>query len=135
MHKLSKSQKKNLLKNPNVERLTDSFVVFSAKFKVMAVEAFLNGQDPDQIFLALKVPINFFKPDYPRLCIKRWRKKYEQSGPEALSLDLRKSGKSGRPRKENLDDSTYEELQAIIEIQRGVIEELKKKKALAKKKY
>jgi hypothetical protein len=45
------------------------------------------------------------------------------------------SGSGVRPKKANLDKLTYEELQAIVEIQRGVIEELKKKRALAKKKY
>ena len=56
-------------------------------------------------------------------------------GKEAFFVENRGSSTTGRPKKENLDELTYQELQAIIEIQRGVIEELKKKRALAKKKY
>jgi hypothetical protein len=40
----------------------------------------------------------------------------------------------GVQKNENLDELTYEELKALVEIQKGVIDDLVKKRALAKKK-
>jgi hypothetical protein len=37
--------------------------------------------------------------------------------------------------KANLDKLSYDELRAVVDIQKEVIESLKKKRALAKKKY
>jgi hypothetical protein len=61
--------------------------------------------------------------------------KYFAHGKESFDIEKRGSSKIGRPKKEKLDKLSYEELQGIIKIQRGGIEELKKKRALAKKKY
>lgn len=135
MQELSDYQRRTLLKNPNVEKITDKHVVFSSKFKIKSVESYQNGVSPDDIFTKAKINISFFKPRYPLLCIKKWKKKYDDHGKESFDIEKRGSSTVGRPKKENLDKLTYEELQAIVEIQRGVIEELKKKRALAKKKY
>ncbi|MFT6633227.1 MAG: hypothetical protein ACJAS4_003197 [Bacteriovoracaceae bacterium] len=61
-------------------------------------------------------------------------KKYLEQGKGSFDIELRGSSKTGRPKKENLDELTYEELRAVVEIQREVIEELKNRKALVKKK-
>jgi len=134
MHELSEQQRRKLLENPNVEKITEKFIQYSSSFKIKAVERYLRGDHPDQIFTDAKILINFFEKQYARHCLKRWKKKYEEEGAESLTNDRRGTGSLGRPKNENLDELTYEELQAIIEIQRGVIEELKKQKALAKKK-
>jgi transposase len=136
MHNLSSYQRRKLLENPNIEKLTDKFVVYTAKFKEKALRSYLSGENPKEIFLKAKIPIHYFDdPKYCNSCLKRWKKKYEIHGQECFKTDDRGKNSTGRPKSENLDDLTYQELQAIIEIQRGVIEELKKKKALAKKKY
>jgi transposase len=134
MHELSESQRQELLKNPHVEKITDKFVSYTSIFKIKAVELYLEGQHPDKIFLDAQIPIHFFRKDYPRYNIKRWKKKYQERGAESLKQDGRGSGSSGRPRKESLDELTYDELLTIVEIQREVIEDLKKRNALAKKK-
>ena len=134
MHDLTEPQRQELLKNKNVEKITNKFIVYTSEFKVKAVELFLDGQHADKVFLDEKIPIHFFKEDYPRSCIKRWKKKYSENGPEALMEDNRGHGSTGRPKKEDPSELTYEELLAVVEIQQEVILDLKKRNALAKKK-
>ena len=102
-----------------------------------SLEKYLEGLSADEIFIDANINANFFKPKYAQYCLKKWKKKYIERGKDSFHIEKRGSGLSvsGRPKKENLNELTYEELQAIVEIQRGVIEELKKKRALAKKKY
>jgi hypothetical protein len=135
MHTLSDYQRRKLLENPNVLKVTEKHAVFNAKFKVKSVEANLVGLSAREIFEKAQINLSFFKPLYAQFCIKKWKKKYIEDGKDSFNIEKRGSGSGGRPKKENLDKLTYEELQAIVEIQRGVIDELKKKKALAKKKY
>ena len=135
MHNLSDYQRRKLLENPNVLKVTEKHVVFNAKFKIKSVEAYLDGLSAREIFEKAHINLDFFKPLYAQFCIKKWKKKYIEDGKESFNIEKRGSSSAGRPKKDNLDALTYEELQAIVEIQRGVIEELKKKRALAKKKY
>lgn len=134
MHALSEHQKSELLANPNVKEITDKSIVYTSAFKTKAVELYLAGQNPNKIFSNANIPIDYFKRDYCRCCIKRWVIKYKSDGKESLAEDLRGVHSTGRPKNENLNDLSYDELLALVEIQKGVIEELKKKKALAKKK-
>jgi hypothetical protein len=135
MQELSEYQRKTLLKNPNVEKITDKHVIFTSKFKRKAVEAYLAGESPIKIFENAEINIYYFKPNYTQYCIKKWKKKYIDHGKESFDIEMRGSSKTGRPKTESLDELTYDELRAVVEIQRGVIEELKKKKALVKKKF
>lgn len=134
MNDWSENQQKSLLKNKNIEKVTEKHVVFTAAFKMKAIQKFHEGEAPDEIFRKAGVNLKWFKRDYARNCLKRWKKNYEELGEASFKVDHRGKGATGRPRKQNLDELTYEELKTIIEIQKGVIEELKKKKALAKSK-
>lgn len=134
MQKLSNYQRRILLQNPNIEKITEHHVIFTSKFKIKAVESYLGGLTPNQIFEQANININYFNLRYAESCIKKWKKKYNDQGKESFHIEKRGSSSIGRPKKENLDELTYEELQIIVEIQRSVIDELKKKKALAKKK-
>ena len=135
MHNLSSYQRKKLLENKNVEKLTEKSVVYTSKFKQKALESYLAGENAKDIFLRAGIPVHYFdNSKYCQSCLKRWKIKFEQEGAGCFDNDLRGVGATGRPKTENLDELTYEELQAIVEVQRGVIQELKKKKALAKKK-
>ena len=106
-------------------------------FKIKAVKLYLSGMSPKQIFQEENIPIDYFQDDYFRNCIKRWLYKFKNEGEDSLKEDGRTfgAGGPGRPKSENLDVLTYDELLTLVEIQKGVIEDLKKKKALAKKKY
>ena len=136
MNDLSNYQKQLLLKNPFVERITSKHVVYTSKFKIKAVKLRLRGYEAEAIFKEHGINPDYFRPDYCRYCIKRWKKTYDEGGFDALKKDRRgTSSGSGRPSKPKFEDYTKEELLAVIDIQNEVITELKKKRALAKKKY
>ena len=133
MSNLSDYQKRKLLDNPNIEKITENHIVFTAAFKIKAVESYFQGLIPEQIFLEAGIQTDFFSADYPRMCIKKWKKKYTKEGKDSFKTESRGSGATGRPRKVNPEELTMDELRAIIDIQRDLIEHLKKKKALTKK--
>ena len=133
MHHLSEHQRQALLENPNVKDVTDQQILYHSTFKIKAVEVYLKGKHPDEIFRDAGIDPLLFEDRYCYFCLKRWKKKYKDKGRDSLKLDERGHGSTGRPKNENLDNLTYEELQVIVQIQREVIEELKKKRALAKK--
>lgn len=123
MDQLSKDQKQKLLKNPNVEKITENHVVFKSTFKIKAVELYLEGKSPEDIFKEAHIPLQYFKDRYCDSCLKRWKKKYLDKGAAGLRSDDRGQGeKVGRPRK-----PTYEELEAIVAIQREALGYAKKK--------
>ena len=97
MQNLSKAHKKALLESPYVEKITESHVVFTPKFKIKAVELFLSGKAPDEIFISNGIDPSFFIPDFCRSCIKRWVPKYETSGKDAFNLETRGSGTPTKP--------------------------------------
>lgn len=132
MHALKPSQQSQLLANRNVQNVSEKSVTYSFAFKLKAVRGYLDGALPNQIFLDSGIPIHFFKEDYARFCIKRWVRKFRMGGEEALKEDGR--GSTGRPRTERPEDLTYEELLALVEIQREALEEVKKQNALERKK-
>lgn len=131
MLELSKYQKKVLSQNPNVLKITDSHVIYKPSFKLHAVEQHLQGVLGDIIFKKAGIRLDFFIKNYASSNINRWLKKYNEEGKVALGAGLRKKG-SGRPKKP--ESLTYEELLKVVEIQNEVIDELKKKRALALKK-
>lgn len=135
MQHLSDYQRRKLLENPNVKKITEKHVVFTSKFKIKSVESYFKGFSAADIFTNEGINLSFFKSRYAESCLKKWKKKYSEEGKESFRVESRGSSTIGRPKKQDLDKLTYEELQAIVEIQREVIEELKKKRALAKKKF
>ena len=136
MHHLTNVQKRTLLENPNVEEITDKHIHYSGAFKIKAVESYLKGERPDQIFEKSGINPTLFEENYCLYTLKRWKKKYEEDGRDSLRISNTGLKSTGRPINENLDELSYEELQTIVEIQRKIITELelKKKLALAKKK-
>ncbi|WP_413613014.1 helix-turn-helix domain containing protein [Bdellovibrio sp. HCB-110] len=119
-----------------IERFTNSQIIYTYKFKIHAVEEYLRGISPEEIFKEAGIPLELLKKDYARNCLKRWVKQYKEHGLEALKEDKRGTAKGplkGRPKK-NKDKLTYAELEAIVKIQTEVIETLKKRKALAQRK-
>lgn len=134
MQNLSDQQRRILLKNPNVKKITEKHVVYTAKFKISAVEQYLNGKTPIEIFEDAQIDPQLFIPDYCHSCLKRWKKKYFEEGKDSLKISNTGLHSKGRPKKDNIDELTVAEMKALIEIQQEVIEMLKKNRALAKKK-
>lgn len=136
MHFLPDSAKRKLLENPNVDEVTEKHIHYSANFKILAVERFQKGDSPGDIFRDAGFDLSLFEENYCLFTLKRWKKKYEEDGKNSFLKSNTGAHATGRPKSENLNQLTYEELQTIVEIQREIIAdlELKKKLALAKKK-
>jgi len=126
-------QKMVLLENPNVLKITENHLVFKPEFKVRAVEFYLKGMTADEIFISHGFEPSFFEDGYFRFNLKRWKLKYELKGKDSLLEEDRGKGSTGRPKTVDLDEYTVEDLKALVYIQDQIIEEIKKKKALAKK--
>lgn len=135
MQNFSPKQRSKLLANRNVRDVTEKTISFLPEFKIKSVHQYIDGLSPDQIFENAGLPLEFFKEDYCRNCIKRWVKKYKEEGEDSLRVDERGSGSNGRPKEERLEDLTYDELLALVEIQKEALDELRKQRALAKKKF
>lgn len=135
MHAFTPKQRSKLLANRNVQDVTEKTVSFIPDFKISAIHQYLDGISPNQIFENAGLPLEYFKEDYCRNCIKRWVEKFQSEGEDSLRVDDRGKNSSGRPPVERPEDLTYDELLALVEIQKGALEELRKQRALAKKKY
>ena len=130
-NELSEYQKRRLLKNKHVEKITENHVVFTCEFKTLVVEAAFKGILPDEFFKQEGIKTNYFKPGYASSCLKRWKKKYIEEGKKALAQDSRGKSATGRP---SIKGMTYEELAAIVKIQQMQIDAVKKYRAQQKKK-
>ena len=134
MHNLNPDQQKELSQNPNIEKITETQIVYTAKFKIWAIEEYLKGKSPNEIFDENGIPPSCFIAKYCNSCLKRWKKKYFEQGEESFTQETRGQGSPGRPKKLDPNKLTYEELLLVVEVQHDVIEKLKKRKALANKK-
>lgn len=135
MHTISDQIRQKLLKNPNVESVTIHQIHYSGSFKIAAVKSYLKGEMPNDIFISAGFDPKDFVYKYCASCIKRWKTKYEEDGIDSLKKRKKIKKIPGRPKSEKPNELSYEELLTVVEIQREVIDELKKSKALAKKRY
>lgn len=131
---LSDQQRRKLLENPNVEEITEKHIHFTSDFKIKAVELNLKGDSPEEIFKTHGFDLSLFAERYANYTIKRWRKKYNEEGKSSLNNSQTGTKATGRPKKESPEDYTKEELWKLLHLQRDMIIEIKKQKALAKKK-
>ena len=131
---LSDQQRRKLLENPNVEEITEKHIHFTSDFKIEAVELNLKGMSPEEIFKTHELDLSLFTDRYADYAIKRWRKKYNSEGKNSLSTSETGTKATGRPKKDGPEDYTKEELWKLLHLQRYMIIEIKKQKALAKKK-
>ena len=134
MSTFSLKQRSKLLANRNVKDVTEKSISFKPTFKIKAVHQYRAGLSPNSIFEEAGIPLELFKDDYCRNCLKKWVKKFDEDGEESFYKDNRGSGSLGRPKKENLEDLTYDELLALVEIQQEALDEVRKQNALARKK-
>ncbi len=134
MHSFTPKQRSKLLANRNVQAASEKSVTFTPEFKIKAVHFYQEGTSPDQIFEDAGIPLEYFEDDYCRSCIKRWLEKLKAEGEESLRMDERGKGATGRPKGESLEDLTYDELLALVEIQQEALDDIRKQNALARKK-
>jgi transposase len=133
MTEWTSAERRQLESNPNVSRVTKKNVAYCPEFKMKAIACYERGDSVEEFFIKAGIPLEFFPADYARLCVKRWRRKKNNSGISSLKSDGRGRDSRGRPRKDGLDSYSVEDLKAIINFQADFIEELKKMKALARK--
>lgn len=132
MGKFSIADRKNLLSNPYVEKITNSHVVFTAKFKSLAIQKFFEGKSPNTIFTELGIETSIFLPDFPKKSIDRWRKIFLSEGVDGFKNEKRGKKSTGRP-KEQIFKSLEEEVaylreeNAFLKKLRALAEEYQKK--------
>jgi transposase-like protein len=130
LEKFSESERKVLLANKYVSKITGSHVVFTSSFKIKAVEMNVEGHSPSDIFLRLGIDPAFFLPDYPKKSVSRWRKIYLEEGKEALEQEQRGKKAKGRPKK-TYDPNDMDSVRARLAYLEAENDFLKKLHALA----
>ena len=81
----SGEEKEILLKNINIERVTNKQVKFTKEFKLYAAKQSIeNKKFPTEIFLEAGIDIKIIGEDTPKDCLRRWRNKYKEQGPASL---------------------------------------------------
>jgi hypothetical protein len=126
-------QQKVLSENPNVAKVTDEKLFFKPKFKIKAIKARMKGIVATEIFIEAGFDPSFFSYNYFKDTLKKWVKKYRSDGEESFYIELPNLGVSKTPVHNKLDGLSIDDLKALVYMQGEIIEEIKKKKALAKK--
>lgn len=119
----SDSDRKNLESNSNVEKVTKSHVVYTLKFKLLALKKHDQGISPKRIFTDADIDLTLFPNDYAKNTIRRWRAR----GAEGLKHETR--GSSTKPKRTSEYASLEEEI-AHLKAENWI---LKKLQALAEK--
>jgi transposase len=134
MHAFTPQQRSRLLANRNVQDITEKNISFTPAFKLKAVKLNLEGMPANQIFQEAGIPLEYFITSYSRNTLKKWVRKFKEKGEDAFLGETRGTCSTGRPKIERFEELTYDELLALVEIQKGALQELKKQNALARKK-
>lgn len=93
---LSDKDRKDLEKNPNVLRVTQSNVAYTPEFKAKALKLHQEGIRPSKIFTDAGINLSLFSDTYAKKCLQRWRKMSSLVG--GLKKDRRGSKATGRPK-------------------------------------
>ena len=75
-------EKEILLKSEAIEKIANSFATYSKEFKVFAVEEYILGKTPMQIFIEAGINIKILGREQPHKCLTRWRKIHDKYGIE-----------------------------------------------------
>ncbi|MFT9599443.1 IS3 family transposase [Mesobacillus sp.] len=127
MSKLTFSSKEinTLQKNPNVQRISERSITYTAEFKNRFIDEYQTGKLPRRIFEENGFNVDVIGMKRVEQSAHRWKKSYEKDGLIGLT-DSRKTA-SGRPLKRELTPSEVIERQkARIELLEGQVELLKK---------
>jgi len=125
MGKFSESDKKRLLSSPFVEKISVSHVVFTVRFKTLAIKKNLEGTSAADTFSELGIDPTLFLPDFPRKSITRWKQTYFEHGIEGFEQEKRGKGATGRPKQK------FNSLEEEVTFLREENDLLKKLQALA----
>lgn len=124
---LSEIEIRSIEKNTNVEKVSCKSITYSKEFKIHAVEAFLDGKSPTQIFLEAGFNLELIGQKQPSRCLRRWKNTYNKYGKEGLLVDNRGKAASGRPNtKELTDKQKLEKAEKKIKYLEAELEFIKK---------
>jgi len=127
MNRFTEKQKEEILKNPNVLKISDEHLVFTPEFKIKALKLHFKGMSTDHILLACDFELDWFGPEYFQKRLYKWKAIYEKHGKNAFTEERRGKKATGRPSHLSLDDFSINDLKALALIQNEIIEDLKKK--------
>lgn len=125
MAKLSQKDRDSLQKNPNVLKVTDSNVTYTAKFKEKAVKLINQGVPVEDIFRDAGINTSLFGKKYAFKSIDRWQKAINKHGSKALHKERRGVKATGRPK-----GKKFKSLEEEIAYLRAENDFLKKLRAL-----
>lgn len=129
MAELSDSDRKRLLKNKHVLKITAERITYTAEFKIHAVKENFKGKTPSAIFREAGIELSHFGADYPKDCLKRWRRMHKDRGEKGLKENLQGKNSTGRPKKE-FDPQDLDSMKERIAYLEAENEFLKKLRAL-----
>ena len=109
----SVTAQKALSRNPNVQKVSKTQILFTGAFKIRAVKLNLSGKSPVDIFVENEIDPVLFLDDYPKKTVSRWRTIYKKLGEKGLLEERRGKGSKGRP-KRKLDGTDPQALLARI---------------------
>jgi hypothetical protein len=122
----SESDQHILLRNPNVEKVTDRYISYHPDFKIRAVKEYLSGKKPRQIFIDNGFNLQLIGDDKPFVCIKRWRIIFKQRGEQALREKGRNTKSTRLTRRESSIEDKLKKAEAKIKFLEAENELLKK---------
>lgn len=127
MGKWSESERKLLLLNKYVSKVTDTNIAYTSEFKVLAVKEYRSGKSPQQIFKDSGFDLTVFEGEYAKKTIYRWSKLFDEEGSKGFKVEKRGKSATGRPKKkyDPTDlDSVLKRL-AYLEVENDLLKKLR----------
>lgn len=127
MAELSESERRRLLKNKYVLKITGDRIVYTPEFKIYAVKENLNGRSPADIFREAGIELSLFGSDYAKDTLKRWKNVKKSRGDNGLRENLQGKKSTGRPKKSySLNDpESMKERIAYLEAENEFLKKLR----------
>lgn len=91
-----------LEKNPNIIHASDRSISYSPAFKLKAVQEYILGKTPSQIFIENGFDLEIIGKQQPKRSLQRWRKTFEQFGEVGFETERRGKASTGRPTTKDL---------------------------------
>ncbi len=131
----TEEQMRILEANPNVLRVTESAITYTPAFKLAALQAYMLGQTPSEVFIQAGFNLDVIGHQKPKHSLKRWRDTFNQYGEKGLTTERRGKGSTGRkPARELSAEDELKRAKAKIKLLEAQVDLLKKLDALEQQK-
>lgn len=98
----TESEMQQLEANPHVYSVTKNAITYTPSFKLAAVNAYLQGHTPQNIFIEAGFDLSIIDPRKPRKCLQRWRNVFVIDGEAGLRTERRGTASTGHKADEAL---------------------------------